>query len=288
MRRAHFAAFQPICLGCLAEGRGASLLEIGEVVRGDADEVIEGALVCPAVPCRREFPILDGIPFLVPDVREVVSKQIGEIRGREDLSPFAESLLGDCLGPGSDLDRARHYLSCYASGHWSDLDPEAPAPAALTPVLDAAFGLVGTPRGRWLDVGCSVGRGTFELAARTGALTLGVDLSFSMLRLARRIAREGRLRYPRRKLGLVYERREHAVTAPGAADVDFWMVDATALPFADAAVDGALSLNLLDCVSWPLSHLLELGRVLRDDGQAVIATPYDWSAGATAVEGWLG
>ena len=45
--------------------------------------------------------------------------------------------------------------------------------------------LSASPSGAWLDIGCSVGRGTFELAVRTRELTLGLDLSFAMLRIAR-------------------------------------------------------------------------------------------------------
>ena len=49
-----------------------------------------------------------------------------------------------------------------------------------------------------------------------------------------------------------------------------------------------MSLNLLDAIPDPLGHLRELARVLRSGGQAMIGSPYDWSASATAVEGWLG
>lgn len=286
MRLAHFEAFKPICLAC--RDRAPSALVVGPVIRSDGGDVVEGTLVCPEPTCRYEYPIIDGIPLLVANVREVVQKQLGEIIGRDDLSPATESLLGDCAGPGSDFDRARYHQSIYARGHWSDLDPDEPAPAAIAPVLEAVVEVAGPPRGRWLDIGCSVGRTTFELASRSGELALGVDLNFSMLRVARRVAVEGRVRHPLRRLGLVYDRKDFAVTVPARDKVDFWLADATALPFADHTVDGAVSLNLVDCVSWPLSHLLEIARVLQDEGRAVIASPYDWNPGATPVEGWLG
>jgi len=176
------------------------------------------------------------------------------------------------------------YLSSYGLAHWPLRDDAA----GLAPVLDAAFALAGEVRGRWLDLGCSLGRGSFELAARTGEPVLGIDISLSKLKVARRIAIAGRLRHPVRRVGVVYERRDEPLDLPGRDRVDFWYADATALPFADDAADGALSLNVLDAVQWPLLHLHELARVLAPEGRAVLASPYEWTAAVTPLEGWLG
>ncbi|MFN9972694.1 MAG: methyltransferase domain-containing protein, partial [Phycisphaerae bacterium] len=116
---------------------------------------------------------------------------------REDLSPFALSMLTDILGAGSALDRELGNLSTYAEAHWGPRDPSLPPLVAET--LDL---LPSIPRAPALDLGCSVGRATFELARRTGRFTTGVDLNFSMLRLAEQIRRQGRARYPRRRVGI--------------------------------------------------------------------------------------
>lgn len=266
-------------------------LVIARVIDGTEDEVREGMLHCPNLACRREFPIIDGIPIIVADVRTYVLHQLSDIRARTDLSAFTDSVLGDCAGSGSDLDRTRYQLSTYCRGHWGDQDPSEPAPreGRVADLLVRALGLIGAePAGLWVDAGCSVGRTTFELAARTRELVLGLDLSFAMLRLARSIADTGRVRHPIRRVGMVYDVREFEVEVANRERVDFWACDATALPLADAACSGALSLNLLDCTHSPLGHLLELGRIVAPGGTAAIATPYDWSINATAVEGWLG
>ena len=59
-------------------------------------------------------------------------------------------------------------------------------------------------------------------------------------------------------------------------------------PFADATFAGALSINVLDCVPSPLTHLVELGRVVAPGGHALLVTPFDWSAAATQLPHWIG
>ena len=96
------------------------------------------------------------------------------------------------------------------------------------------------------------------------------------------------VRYPRRCVGMVYERREFPVDLPDMDKVDFWACDATALPFPEDAFALAASLNVLDCVQNPYEHLQSIARVLEPGGNAILSTPYDWSASATPVEYWLG
>jgi len=283
VRERHFEAFRPLCVRCRAAGRGERALELIPLRTVDGD-VVDGMLTCPGRECRFEYPILGGVPFLVADVRDHVARNAAELRAADAISPYAESVIGDCLGPDSDFARQRMYLSSYGLAHW----PRSAADAGLVPVIEAAFRLAGEVRGRWLDLGSALGRGSFELAARTGEPVLGVDLNLAMLRSARRIAIAGRLIHPVRKVGLVYERRDEVVDPPTRGNVDFWYADATALPFADGIADGALSLNVLDAVQWPVLHLHELGRVLADGGRAVLASPYEWTGGVTPLEGWLG
>jgi SAM-dependent methyltransferase len=109
-----------------------------------------------------------------------------------------------------------------------------------------------------------------------------------MLRVAERVRRDGVAAYPQRRVGIVYDRREVVVADVPAAHLGFWCADAELLPFADGTFAGALSLNVLDCVRSPLTHLIELGRVLRPGGDALLSTPYDWSVTATPLEQWIG
>jgi len=270
-----------------------SALGLNLVLREEAEHIVEGIMHCSSPTCQREFPIVDGIPLLVADLRRYVSENILSLSARRDLSEPMESLLGDCCGPGSTLDVTRQHLSSYAWDHYADLDPaEVPGqsrPGSAVRVLRAGLDLAGQlAPGPIVDVGCSVGRGTFSLAERSDDLVLGVDLNFPMLRLAAEVLRSGHVRYPRRRVGVVYDRREFPVRLAGADRVDFWACDAGALPFPDQRFSAAACLNLLDCLPAPAQFLEELGRVLRAEGRAILACPYDWSSSATPFEAWLG
>lgn len=290
MRRGHLERLAPRCPRCRRDDERDARLALERVLREEGDHVLQGVLECAA--CHMEYPIVDGIPIILYELRRYIADHVLELVARDDLDPILESVIGDCCGPGSSYDALRQHLSSYAWDHYGDLDPversRDPAPGALQRILRRGRELAGaTPPGAVLDVGCGVGRTTFELAPGA-ALVLGVDLHFSMLRLAARVLREGVVRYPRRRVGAVYDGREFNATFADAERVDFWACDALALPFAPATFAFGVSLNLLDCVRAPRDHLAELARVLSPGGRALLATPYDWSPTATPFEAWVG
>ncbi len=359
MRRTHFEAFAPLCPTCRRHGRGNHRLIIARILAEQDGDISAGLLHCSNPDCQHEYPVINGIPIIVPTLGPLLVDRGIELLVRDDLDPALESLLGDALGPGSWFDAIRQTVSTYAWDGWADLDPdEIPAadgvrPGAARRCLARLLELAGTesshetpesphqtprhsrtprqsrtprhsresgnpsavvdPRFRGddkneggddeneagisappptvstaLDVGCGVGRTTFDLAARhPGALVLGADLNLSLLRLARQ-ALFGSVSYPRRRIGLVYDRRCFAVAPIGAARVDFWACDALALPFEPGAADLIAGLNLLDCVAEPARLLAELAAGLRPGGRLLLASPYDWSTRATPVETWIG
>jgi SAM-dependent methyltransferase len=144
------------------------------------------------------------------------------------------------------------------------------------------------PAGPLVDVGCGVGRSTFELAQRFDDLVLGIDVNFSMLRLAADVLHTGTVRYPRRRVGLVYDRREFPAPFAKTDNVDFWVCDATSLPLPEGSFALASSLNVLDSVASPHDLLGCMARILKPGGKALIGCPYDWSAATTPLETWIG
>lgn len=290
MRRRHLETLAPVCPVCRAGGSGEIPLALAAVLREEGEHVVEGILRCPSPGCQREYPVLDGVPLLLANLRAYVAGSIDQWNAREDLDGTTESLLGDCCGPGSAFDATRQHLSIYAWDHYGDLDPsEPPGPGSALRVLKRGLGLAGEiPEGPILDLGCAVGRTTFELAARTDRLVVGVDLHAAMLRLAAGALRRGRVRYPRRRVGVVYDRRDVPASFPGAERADFWACDATGLPFPAGTFAAIVGLNVLDCVAAPHGLLSALPRLLAPGGKAILSTPYDWSPGATPIESWLG
>ncbi len=269
-----------------------SPLALATVIKGDAQIVDEGVLHCRDSSCRLEYPIVDGIPIIVPDARAYISQNIQQITARDDLSETTEGIVGDAAGPGSQFDTTRQHLSTYAWDSYGDLDPAESGdrdPGAIVRCLNRGLEMVGADvGGPVLDLGCGVGRTAFELADSCDTLVLGIDLNFAMLRLAQRVLRLGTVRYPRRRVGVVYDRREFDVAFPGSDRIDFWACDALALPFSDSIFGLAVGLNVLDSVTSPLALLISIRRSLGPGGTAVLASPYDWSSSATPVEAWLG
>jgi SAM-dependent methyltransferase/uncharacterized protein YbaR (Trm112 family) len=300
VRPGHFDALTPFCPVCRPPDGPGAPLRTAHVVKEENGHIVEGVLHCTNQSCLREFPILDGIPILVTNIRQYLADNILTVYGRRDLSPFAESILGDCCGPGSIYEQTRQQLSSYSWDHYGDLDPaegeEEPHPGSMLRNLDAAGSLIQAPdldgqiapQTSVIDAGCSVGRSSFALAEKGAGLVLGVDLNFAMLRLASEVLRHGRVRYSRRRLGLVYEQREFPARFENMERVDFWACDAAALPLPPGKFSLAVSLNVLDCVYAPRELLVSLARVLQERGKVVLACPYDWSAAATPLEAWLG
>ena len=209
----------------------------------------------------------------------MISNRLLHFLERDDLSAVIKGVIGDCTGPGSDYDQLRQRRAHYLLSHW--IEPES-----FLGLLKAGQQLV-KPRGVALDLGCAVGRGTFEAATHGAELVLGIDMDFSMLRKASRLLRQGTQRLDRRRIGLVYEPVELSGPAPGAERVDFWLADALMLPIQGDRVDTISSYNLLDCLSVPSAHFAVIAALLRQGGEAVVGCPHDWTA-HVPVEAWIG
>ena len=277
MRRLHFAAFTPRCPVCHAAGRPAAPLTVAGADAADADDLRNAILHCPALACRHEFPVINGIPLVLAGLRQLLTDRGVELLLRDDLPAEIESLLGDAIGPDSWFDMLRQMLSTYGWDAYAALDPaEAPAdghgpvPGAAARLVDMLLDAAApaAPVQRVLDLGCGAGASSFALAARLPtARVLGCDLHPGLLRLAQAAA-SGHVTYPRRRIGLVYDRRAFPVALEGAGRVDFWAADATAMPLADGVADLIVALNLFDCLPDPLALLREAARLAAPERRA--------------------
>jgi len=284
-----FAELAPVCPRCLHGDQTESPLVVAETREERGGVLWHGLLHCSNRSCWMEFPVIDGVPVIVPDPPGFLTNSRNHILARDDLPAALESVIGDACGPGSEFDTTRQHLSLYAGSHFADWTA-TPAPSSVGTIMARGLEALGEPRGGpAIDLGTGVGRGVWELAAHIGGPVLGGDLNFSMLRLAQTLMLEGRARYPRRRVGIVYDPVEITLPAGMASDrVDFWAIDCMALPFSAARFATATALNLIDCIATPARLLVEMARVLAPVGGALLTTPYDWSPGATEPAAWFG
>lgn len=328
MRLSHFEHFAPRCPACIWRSRELDLaraptfdcaqlaplsLERIESREGSSNALIlEGVLRCEDAACAARYPIIDGVPMILANVREVIKRDSAMILRRDDLSETIESFIAACVGPGGEFDRARLYTGAYAWDHYGTGAGGACAGAGgggsggdaarvLRRLIQLAGGLHPRSPGSVIDAGCATGGVSFELgailaeserdAAPNQALVLGVDMHLGMLRVAQSALRTGEVIYPLRREGVVYDRMRVPVDARRMAHaprVDFWCCDAMALPFAGASVDACVTLHTLDAVGSPAGLLAELSRVTKDKGRVLLASPFDWTQNVTPMENWLG
>ena len=138
------------------------------MLREDQESLREGILTCSNPQCLHEYPVIDGIPILVADLRAYITQNILPLLKRADLSSTMESLLGDCCGPGAAFDFQRQHLSTYVFNHYGEFDTDA-APATDLPfysiatVLRKGISLLGgIPGGPYPGLGMLRGEDSFR------------------------------------------------------------------------------------------------------------------------------
>lgn len=142
--------------------------------------------------------------------------------------------------------------------------------------------------GRALDLGCSVGRSTFELA-RHCTEVVGIDFSSRFVEAAESLRVHGALAYRRTDEGALST--ELIARAPAEIDparVCFETGDAMALRGDLGTFDVLLASNLLCRLREPKRCLAQFAGLVRPGGQVVIATPSTWLEEFTPREHWLG
>jgi 5-histidylcysteine sulfoxide synthase/putative 4-mercaptohistidine N1-methyltranferase len=147
-------------------------------------------------------------------------------------------------------------------------------------------------KGHALDLGCAVGRASFELAKGGFAKVTGLDFSTRFFRLAARMQEEGYLRYAFPEEGEVASFHEIGLKDLGLQEVrervQFSQADACNLPEKFTGYDLILAANLIDRLYSPRRFLTTIHGRLNPGGLLVITSPYTWLEEFTKKEEWLG
>lgn len=150
----------------------------------------------------------------------------------------------------------------------------------------------GRRMGRALDLGCAVGRASFELARGGFQQVTGLDFSTRFFRLAARMQEEEGLRYTFPEEGEIVSFHEATLAEFGLEQtkqrVQFYQADACNLPEKFRGYDLVLAANLIDRLYSPRRFLSTIHQRINPGGLLVLTSPYSWSEEFTKKEEWLG
>ena len=142
-----------------------------------------------------------------------------------------------------------------------------------------------------LDLGCALGRASFELARGFDRVT-GLDFSARFFHLAARMQEGGHLRYALPEEGEIASYHEITLGELGLEEVrdrvQFFQADACNLPDKFTGYDLVLAANLIDRLYSPRRFLAGIHQRINPGGILVIASPYTWLESFTKKEEWLG
>jgi len=142
-----------------------------------------------------------------------------------------------------------------------------------------------------LEVGCSVGRTSFELAHAFAQVT-GIDFSARFIQVANQLKETGEIRYTRTLEGDLVDYQSQNLADLGLADVvnrcQFLQQDAANLKPHLTDYDVVVALNLIDRLYDPKRFLSMIHQRMTEGGLLFIASPYTWQETYTEKANWLG
>jgi len=162
-------------------------------------------------------------------------------------------------------------------------------PKALAQLCVTALG--DRPKTRALDLGCAVGRASFELARHFDFVS-GIDFSARFIRIAYQLQEKGVIHYQLPEEGEIVSFHEKRLDEFGLAGlgskIEFFQGDAHNLKTQFSGYDLVLAANLLDRLYDPARFLGSIHQRINPGGLLVIASPYTWLEEFTRKENWVG
>ena len=142
-----------------------------------------------------------------------------------------------------------------------------------------------------LDLGCSVGRSTYELA-RNFDEVIGIDFSANFINVGVKLKNYDSLIYKVKKEGEIFEEKSVSLESLGLEEiknkVSFMQGDACNLKDIYTGFDLIFCSNLIDRLYYPQMFLDDIPNRINKDGLLVLLSPYTWLEDYTPKENWLG
>lgn len=144
---------------------------------------------------------------------------------------------------------------------------------------------------RVLDIGCAVGRSSFEWAQYADHVD-GIDFSARFIQHANALLNSGQTHYAKRLEGELTQAKQitlgHHYCVSTLGELHFSQGDATNLKPQFAHYDLIFASNLLDRLAQPASFLTHIAERLNAHGHLVLISPYTWLEKYTEKTQWLG
>jgi len=281
-----------ICPCCRRAGRSGiiqSPLVHDSVVSREAGYIIEGFLVCANPDCRRRFPIVAGVPIILKDLAAWQRTERYFFAGFGGMGAELGSFFADLAQAEPEIQSRALQLGAYLGAHYhvsgeSESKQHIGNDRFWQQLITGAAPDATAGYSRALDMGCNVGRFTFE-QANFSDLAIGIDIDFPAVATAARFQRTAEIRfaYPERA------RKASSYLSPFAPrdNVLFLVADALNPPFPAAYFDLVSSVNLLDNVAVPLQLIGQMNALLRPGGILHHCSPYAWRANISHPVEWL-
>ncbi|MDX1351673.1 MAG: 5-histidylcysteine sulfoxide synthase [Thiomicrorhabdus sp.] len=142
-----------------------------------------------------------------------------------------------------------------------------------------------------LEVGCSVGRASFELAKHFEEVT-GLDFSARFIQVANQLQETGAVRYAIPQEGEIMAFKSQSLSALNLQETanrcTFMQQDASNLKPRFTGYDVVVAVNLIDRLYEPAKFLNMIHQRINPNGLLILGSPYTWLEEYTEKSRWLG
>ena len=249
---------------CLNHSDKQIRLKLNNLTSDNKNECIEGFLYCTA--CNIKYPIIEGIAIVVKNIAEYIQNRT-EMYGKWLLNCSSKEMreylkeIGKSILLANKTSRYEDGGIWYMPYKWFQQDSHEeyrlikslkgnPNPNEL---YDRVINSI-NPKidGIALDIGCAMGKTTLQLAKKY-SFVIGIDLSFSFIKEARKYMQEFK-----------------------QGNSEFCVADAESPPFHPMKFDLIIAINLIELVD--IKKLLSSCHwLLKPQSDIVITDPYDFN-----------